>query len=424
MNAMPDIEAIRAQVAAKRQELAEAHGTEAKPEEPGKTRKFRLVSAGDLCANPAKAAWLIRDFIELDSLAALFGPSAAMKSFIALDWACCVATGRDWNGHKTAVAGPVVYVAGEGFAGLNKRIRAWCIHNKVEPGQLPLYVSTAPVAMLDPESLAEAKAEIDTVAQASGAPRLIILDTLARNYGCGDENSNSDMGRFVAGLDDLRTSYGCCVLTIHHTGHGEANRARGASAFRAALDSEFRLEPKGEVRLLVCSKSKDHEAPDPMAFEPEVVDLGLVDDEGVPLSSVVMVETDVPTHDRKDRPLKGAGKIAYDALISTCTKPSIMGDRAVPVDIETWRTEAYRLSISPSNEQGAKQRAFHRALSSLRDSGHVLVEDELYWPASLPRHYPDKTRQLSGHYPDRPDNNPLGLSGCLDVCPDRQGRLG
>ena len=35
----------------------------------------------------------------------------------------------------------------------------------------------------------------------SEAPRMIVIDTLARNFGAGNENSTEDMNRFVASID-------------------------------------------------------------------------------------------------------------------------------------------------------------------------------------------------------------------------------
>ena len=52
------------------------------------------------------------------------------------------------------------------------------------------------------------------------------------------ENSTQDMSRFVAACDAVRRRYGCTMLIIHHSGHGDKGRARGAIALKAALDAE------------------------------------------------------------------------------------------------------------------------------------------------------------------------------------------
>src|SRR5690606_16993437 len=102
---------------------------------------FARVSAMTKEYNPAR--WLIGGHVEHPTLTVLFGDPEAGKSFAAIDWACCVATGRRWNGKKV-LAGPVLYLAGEGFNGLSKRFLAWRLHNGVDDAEwdgAELYVS-------------------------------------------------------------------------------------------------------------------------------------------------------------------------------------------------------------------------------------------------------------------------------------------
>ena len=416
---VPTAEEIRRQVEARVAEEEAAYGTGAK-EAPGKeetSRAFRFVPAGDLVGKPCPPRWIIDGYLEDATLACLFGPSGGMKSFVGLDMGLCVATGREWHGYAVPNPGPVFYVCGEGFAGINKRLRVWASDSDVDASTLPFFVSNQPVGILETGAVQVAVNAIRELAEAHGSPRLLIVDTLARNFGPGDENSTQDMSAFVAALDDVRAGLGCAVLVIHHTGLSATERARGASAFRAALDWEFRLELKGDTRLLSCTKAKDHEPPHDMAFEPEILDTGWTDEDGRAVTSVVLRRVEAKSPGKYDKPLKGANKIAYEALVFACTKGDVLQAYAIPVDIEAWRSEAYSRSISPSQEQGAKQRAFNRAVTFLRDAAHVSVEAEKFWPSSLPKRtqtpqtYPDKARQMSGHYPDRQDNN---LKGCLD----------
>jgi RecA-family ATPase len=61
--------------------------------------------------------WLIRDWLPASSLILIYGEPGAGKTFVALDIAVAIATGRDWNGNKVA-RGIVLYIAAEGVAGL------------------------------------------------------------------------------------------------------------------------------------------------------------------------------------------------------------------------------------------------------------------------------------------------------------------
>ena len=70
---------------------------------------------------------------------------------------------------------------------------------------------------------------------------MIIVDTLQRNFGAGNENSTEDMSAFIERIDDLRDTYSTCIAIVHHVGHGNATRARGSSVIQASVDWEYRV---------------------------------------------------------------------------------------------------------------------------------------------------------------------------------------
>src|SRR5699024_4965434 len=74
--------------------------------------------------------WLLRGTLERDTFAMMFGDPGSGKSFLAIDWACRVATGAPWRDYAVK-AGTVAYIAGEGQHGLVRRFRAWQHHHDV-----------------------------------------------------------------------------------------------------------------------------------------------------------------------------------------------------------------------------------------------------------------------------------------------------
>lgn len=221
--------------------------------------------------------WLIENWIARDSLAGIVGPSGSCKSFLAVDWACRVATGTPWQGNAVK-RGAVFILAGEGRNGLRKRIEGWSAHNNIRIEGAPLYLATQ-LPRLDHITTAALMEEVDALAaeasdDSAAQPALIIVDTLARAM-AGDENSSKDMGLMIECADWLRERYpGCVVALVHHSGHGPQNRARGSSAFYAALDSEVQLKPlkSGDVQLW-ASKAKDWQLARPMQFRRHKVDI-------------------------------------------------------------------------------------------------------------------------------------------------------
>ena len=269
----------------------ESYGQQDKENEPRSSSEpsFKLIHVGELVVK--SISWLIQGFIETDSLCLLFGDPGTFKSFLAIAFACCVASGKEFFGHKVK-QGPVVFIAGEGANGLARRFMAWAIRHQVKLKDLPLFVSVTPTGLCDPERVQFVLDAVADVAAKHGEPLLVVIDTVARNFGPGDENSTRDMSGFVSSCDLLRKQYGATVLLIHHCGLSDKTRSRGNLSLKAALDVEFRLnrDESGVIRF-EATKMKDADFPPPTAFRPAVVELGIFDENGRESTSVVLDET-------------------------------------------------------------------------------------------------------------------------------------
>lgn len=231
----------------------------ARPAESAEPRrgKYQFIDVDEL-EHVTPVEWLIEGVAPKRAFIGLYGPSGGLKSFVAVDIALSVATGRTWHGCAT-LKGGVIYIAGEGKAGLGKRVVGWR-RSKSDAG--------APVFKLLPSSVAvstgeELDALIPEILALNISPALIILDTLARNFGPGDENSQKDMNAFVRGVDRLIEATGAAVLVVHHTGKDDTKGERGSSAFRGALDTSIFVKRKGRTVTLINKaphgKQKDAE---------------------------------------------------------------------------------------------------------------------------------------------------------------------
>jgi len=92
--------------------------------------------------------WIVDDYIESDSLAQVFGDPGGGKSFVAIDIACCVATGSAWHGHQVK-QGAVFYIAGEGHNGLARRFKAWELGNGISLSGAPIFKSHRAAQLYD-----------------------------------------------------------------------------------------------------------------------------------------------------------------------------------------------------------------------------------------------------------------------------------
>jgi len=201
---------------------------------------FDLIQVNDIMQNITAPKWVVKDICEEDSVVAIFGQPKSGKSFVTVDLACNIVLGRNWHGHETT-QGSVVYLAGEGTRAISRRFLSWQQQNAIHIKDAPLLISTRGARLLDDKDHQLLKDTIDRTQDESGKVRMIIVDTLQRNFGAGNENSTEDMSAFIERIDDLRDSYSTCVAIVHHTGHGTSTRARGSSVIQASVDWEYRV---------------------------------------------------------------------------------------------------------------------------------------------------------------------------------------
>lgn len=354
-------------------------------------KKFPLICAAELTAKPISIQWLLTGILERGSLNLLFGEPAAGKSLFALDWAFCVAHGIHWHNYPTEQT-DVVVIAGEGFAGMARRLQALeSKYNRPSPDRL--FISERPADLIDENN---AQWVADSIAAICPNPGLVIIDTLHRNM-TGDENSSADIGQFLANIDNYLKRLGAAVLIVHHSGHGTAQRSRGSSSIKAAMDGEFSASKDGLNVVLTCTKAKDFEAFKPQQFTLKTVALPWLDDDGEPLKSVYLEHTGdaKPTTKRRlsarDDAILTALSEAIDAHgvePSAEIREKFAGfgkwSSAKVVHIDHWREFAYRtITVDCEADEGkadARKKAFKRCRNKLFDSGFIVEHGDYAWP--------------------------------------------
>lgn len=300
-------------------------------------RGFRFISGTELIANIAPVQWLVEKYIEANAMVILFGEPGVGKSFVALDMACCIATGEAWQGLPVK-QGPVFYIAGEGHAGIGRRLAAWCKHRG---GKLEnIMVSNTAVALTEEENVMAIVRMIRRLISEHGTPALIVVDTLARNFGGLDENSNKDMGLFVQHMDRLKHELQTTVLIVHHTGQGNKDRARGASALKGAVDIEHRVEARaGGTIALQTTKMKDAELPEPVLMRLHGVDMGEIG------NSAVVVRADEFVDD-PEPPMSKQQKQIWEILVHAMDDAGgeVLDNKALVERCETQRISRARVT--------------------------------------------------------------------------------
>lgn len=231
--------------------LASVRSLEAPPGEGERPPRFTLLSIEEVEKIPPPT-FLVEDIIPDASACEIHGPPGGGKTFLTIDLALCVASGASFFGHKVR-QGNVVYVIGEGQSGMGARIRAWKAARAMF-GEILFSVVANPVQLLEPPDVELFVRAIE--AGLAEKPLLIVLDTLARCFLGGEENSARDMGMAVATVDALRRRTGAAILLVHHT-RVDGDRERGSIALRGGMDTMLSLSGDEERMTLSCEKQKD-----------------------------------------------------------------------------------------------------------------------------------------------------------------------
>jgi len=166
---------------------------------------------------------LISGVLDRHCYAILRGRDSTYKTFIALDWALCAATGKPWQGRQVQRV-RVLYIAGEGAYGIAARKTAWEFGwaVKVDPAWFTLRQSAV--------NLYKGGAALEDLIRrtSEGGYGLVIVDTLRRASGGADGNG-TDMGVVVDNADRVkRATLDGSVLALAHTDKGD-NDSRGFS---------------------------------------------------------------------------------------------------------------------------------------------------------------------------------------------------
>ena len=280
---LPAEEVIEAVNSIMRYEPAEADAAPDKREEAGEPD---VLDGVDMARDAKAPVYLINQILESEAMGILGGASMTYKSFLALRMAYSIATGCPFFGHETFKQGSVLYVCGEGKGGVSRRWRALTKkYGDAPKGSFMLYNrSTAFKSGICMQRLA------DTIDRLK--PSLVIFDTFASLSGGVEENSTTEVALALANI--RKVCGDASVLVVHHYGKNAALGLRGASNFLNDVDFAYEcVRPELiPVATFTCLKTKDGEFFHPMDFTGSSVPLGLYDQTGKEVYSLVAVFSD------------------------------------------------------------------------------------------------------------------------------------
>jgi 5S rRNA maturation endonuclease (ribonuclease M5)/RecA/RadA recombinase len=343
-------------------------------EDPGEieqevVKTFDVLQLHELMSMPP-IKWLTDTLLTRHGFAVMYGPPGCGKTFVALDMALSVASGRDFHEMGT-VQGAVLYIAGEGVGGLGKRVKAW-INNRgagcVER-ELPFYVLPTAVNLANPIDLETLLATVDALEERAGMKfSLVVVDTVARALLGADENSATDMGKFVKACDTIKEHTAAAVLGIHHSGKDSGKGMRGSSALLGAVDTSIKVKKSEGVVTLETEKQKDAEPADDIQFEMVTADVGTIAEE----TSVFLKKLSAAEIASKGATLNEVQMKAMNCLRDATESSGNINLVVARDSFNFWLAEKEELDLTDAKAKARARMAWKRAIDALIDANIVL----------------------------------------------------
>jgi hypothetical protein len=287
----------------------------------------------------------------------MYGAPGSGKSFLAIDMALSVAHGVPWQGYDTKQGG-VLYIAGEGVAGMGKRWKAWSKHKGLTDAP-DMYVLPLAVNFMDEDEVTRLLYTIDRLEKDFA---MVVVDTVHRSMHGAEENSASEMARFIDACDTIQRHTGGTMLAVHHSGKNSAQGARGSNSLLGAVSTSLMVGKSEDIVTLRVEKQKDAEP-----IEGDLRFNMLVVPASISETSVVLEKTDEAAQ-RNRSALTFEQEIALAALHS-----ALIDKKAKSVHKDVWH--AYHIAKAP-DETGGKRRDARNALQKKRV---IAVESNMCW---------------------------------------------
>ena len=197
-----------------------------------KTLGLPFERACDLKDTAGESPWLVESLWGEEAVGILGGEPKCCKSFLALDLAVGVASGKDClRRFSVRRTGPVlIYPAEDALSVVRQRLEGICAAAQTRLEDLPLYVITAPRLLLDlPQDRESLRATVAAI-----QPKLLVLDPFIRLHRA-DENASKEVAPLLGYLRELQRQFHLAVMLVHHV-RKRSDKDRPGQALRGSSD--------------------------------------------------------------------------------------------------------------------------------------------------------------------------------------------
>jgi len=228
---------------------------------------LNVVRAADISTpDQAAQAWLIEHLWSTGAVGVIGGAPKCGKSWLALELAVAVASGRPCLGRfAVPTPGPVLlYAAEDAPLQIRQRVEQLCLARGAPFHSLDLGLIVEPALRIDRTQ------DIDRLRATLSRrqPRLLILDPYVRLQ-AADENNATEVAAILGTLRELSRTFSLALLLVHHArkspSHSAGQTLRGSSDFHAWGDSNLYLRRRSHD-LFLTIEHRAEAAPPPLSL--------------------------------------------------------------------------------------------------------------------------------------------------------------
>jgi len=334
------------------------------PETSRNTKKITDIVWAHELDEDADPLWCVDRVIPEEGLVVIYGGPGTGKTHFVLNLLLSVGHGVEFCGHETS-QGVSVLVAGEGLAGIRRRLTAWHQRHSLNVQDSNLLLQKGAIQLLNKDELRDLARQIKK--KTSGKKiKMIVFDTLSRCLVKGDENLQSSMSEAVHNCSLIGEMFKCAIVLLHHVNKGGSNAPRGSTVLPGAADTMIGISRTTKGLDAVVEKQKEEESGQTLHFSLDPQTVGY-DKAGKAITVPVAVfegkEERSPVNDNRPK-----GKIQA-ALLDLIEPTGTDGIEAAAL---------YQLALAKQLIGGAKPtRAFSTALEALESGEFVIRHGDL-----------------------------------------------
>jgi hypothetical protein len=328
---------------------------------------------------------IVKDLIPRNAFVEAHAVSGGGKTAIIVDLGLHVADGRNYR-ERRVQRQPVIYVALEGFHGIENRIIAAAAELGIEDAPFAL-VKTSDNFRDTTASEKIAAIAKQMLADFGGDCPVIVIDTYTAALGAGGSDCDpKDVSAFIENIKKNLLSIGCTVIINHHFGKDASRGGRGWSGLNAALDVELEIDRDEDLRTMRVTKARDGSDSQPaFCYQFRSRQLG-VDNYGDPVCAVVvehLADEDTAKRGKRFSPKARAAFNKLWEMIKTPAEsfplPDHPGLRCVI--LADWERACIAPgTISQANAEKERRYKFNAAKKELEDAGAIVLDRDRVYP--------------------------------------------